>query len=489
MKRVLTILAVLLLPLSVWAMTPIADSDLSNVTGQAGVNINANVTMDINIGTMAWGDADGIKGVYNPQDVNNLTTGGGYVGVSNFAITNLTIKARTEGNDNYNGYSTLFLKPITIDVATVNPTGSAIQVTTDGLITENMAPGTTFVRFGLGALQINMDAMSFDVGLGPRLTGEGATVGTTAIPTTQNGLLTQNLGQVSLGAMAMYINPWSYVDIFSAAGSGATLNTALSGVDFAVNVTIDKFTMSYMSWGDTDGLAGGNIYTNTSNGTTTTTWIGSNGVGAGYVGLSSFMINGPIWINGQVQIDVTNVTSGVYAALPLYMNTLLGQANALVAGLVGAAWAPAQVSNMFGAGYNGLYAGMLLAYLHATGNDALSAVYMNGLGANGTPTLAGLEASLIAQGVSAANVQADVTAALTAGAASYNPAIGTPTAVVHFSFPENFIVDIQGAISANVAVDSTMSLNSTNVGTLGDIYLQGLKFTVLKSSWVDIWAH
>ena len=45
MKRLLTILTILLLPLSVWAMTPVNDSDLSNVTGQAGVNINADLTM------------------------------------------------------------------------------------------------------------------------------------------------------------------------------------------------------------------------------------------------------------------------------------------------------------------------------------------------------------------------------------------------------------------------------------------------------------
>ena len=60
MKRVLTILAILLLPLSVWAMTPVTDSDLSNVTGQAGVSINQDVMMNIHMDVMAWGDADGL---------------------------------------------------------------------------------------------------------------------------------------------------------------------------------------------------------------------------------------------------------------------------------------------------------------------------------------------------------------------------------------------------------------------------------------------
>ena len=66
MKRVLTFLAIMLLPLSVWAMTPVTDSDLADVTGQAGVSINADLTMDINIGTMAWGDGDGISAYWSP---------------------------------------------------------------------------------------------------------------------------------------------------------------------------------------------------------------------------------------------------------------------------------------------------------------------------------------------------------------------------------------------------------------------------------------
>jgi len=190
MKRVLTILAILLLPLSVWAMTPVSDSDLSNVTGQAGVNINANLTMDINIGTMAWGDQDGSTGVYNPWTTVNA---GGYIGMVGFNITNLTIKARTSG-ETYNSYSTLMLKPITIDVATG---------------TKNGVANVTFVRFGLGALQINMDALGFDVSLGGRV-GAGETAGTNAV------VLGQNLGAVALGNMAVYISPWSFVDIYSA---------------------------------------------------------------------------------------------------------------------------------------------------------------------------------------------------------------------------------------------------------------------------------
>ena len=124
MKRVLAILVIMLLPLSVWAMTPVADTDLSDITGQAGVNINANLTMNISIGTMAWGDADGINSAtqglgYSSMGGNfswlaNGSTSGGYIGVSNFNLTNLTIKART--GDTFDGYSSATgLKPEDLD--------------------------------------------------------------------------------------------------------------------------------------------------------------------------------------------------------------------------------------------------------------------------------------------------------------------------------------------------------------------------------------
>jgi hypothetical protein len=483
MKRVLTILAILLLPLSVWAMTPIADSDLSNVTGQAGVNINANVTMDIAIGTMAWGDADGLTGVYDPWDVNGLTTAGGYVGMSNFNIYNLSIKARTESTDSYNGYNTLFLKPITIDVATANAAITVNQGGTYGL-TESMATGTTFVRFGLGALQINMDAMSFDVGLGPRPEGTAATVGTTAVTT----LLTQNLGQVSLGAMAMYINPFSYVDIFSAAGApGGALSAAggdASGVDFAVNVTIDKFSMNYMSWGDTDGLVGGNIYTNTTNSGGGTTWIGSSGVAAGYVGLSSFLINGPIAINGQVQIDVTNVSSGVYAQLPTFVGGLVTSLNTYGGGN---AVAKAITNGLFASGYSGVDLGIIAAYVYSNTGGATNPIglYVQYVEGGGTQNFGVWMAANYPAYLSTAFEQLALGWALTGEGTS----AATPTAVVHISFPTNFIFNIEGAISANVALAGSADLTTTNPSVLGDIYLSGLKFTVHQSSWVDIWAH
>lgn len=260
MKRVLTFLAIMLLPLSVMAMTPVTDSDLADVTGQAGVNINADLTMNIGIGTMAWGDNDGITGQANPW---TTTAAGGYVGVTGFNITNLVIKARE--TDTYGaGYPTPdghyhavahILKPITIDVAT-DP---------------GMYGGNTFVRFGLGSLQITMGALDFGVELGPD-TGLG-----------------QVMGVVSVGAMGVYFNPLSYVDIYAQTDCG---------VGITMHVIVDQFNMSYISWGDTDGQA----------------LVGSGGIpwmseaGAGYVGLANLSVGGPIVVAGTVFIDVNTTT-------------------------------------------------------------------------------------------------------------------------------------------------------------------------------------
>ena len=253
MKRVLTFLAIMLLPLSVMAMTPVSDQTLSDVTGQAGVNINADLTMNINIGTMAWGDADGIRGfeadglLYSPWGTMNT---GGYVGVTEFNITNLRIKARE--TDTYNGWNSYTgLKPITIDVATAEKAGVA---------------DVTFVRFGLGSLQISMDAMSFNVALG----------------TDPAAGLDQVMGVVSIGDMAIYINPRSYVDIYAHAGCGVNLE---------FNIIVDEFQLDYVSWGDTDGLTGGNPGVAGGVGY----WIGATNA-AGYVGLDNLRIGGPITV-------------------------------------------------------------------------------------------------------------------------------------------------------------------------------------------------
>jgi len=429
MKRVLTILAILLLPLSVWAMTPVTDSDLSNVTGQAGVNINADLTMNISIGTMAWGDNDGVYGVYMPWATQS---NGGYIGITGFNINNLKVRARTDITDSYNSYNTLLLKPITIDVATSN--GSAQTAGGAGTI----ANGTTYVRFGLGALQINMDALQFDVALGSH-----AATGYIGVSPTLN----QNLGVVSIGGMGIYINPWSYVDIYNSHGAGT------SGVTFAFNVIIDRFTMDYMSWGDHDGVINGTGSLN--NPTANFKWIGTVN-SAGYVGLNNFKMGNDtspaITITGAVAIDVlsqgTTATNSVYASLPTIMDEFK--------------------TYMKAHGLNPTSEAQVAYALHSAGMDPASGV-------------AGIPINTILSEIN-----------------SLTGVAGTPAAysMVHISFPVDFDMTVN-SMWADVQLASTFNLGGTvsgggaasGVGELGDIYISGMHLNIKTGSWVDIWAH
>ncbi len=266
MKRISILLILLIMPLSVWAMTPVSDADLSTVTGQAGVNINADLTMNVCIGTMAWGDEDGLT-TDGSWPTWVTTDDGGYVGVKDFNITYLRIKARE--NDTYTGYNTNQLKPITIDVAN-DPT---------------LYSGRTFVRLGLGSLQISMDELHMTVALDPH--------------TGFDGTLAEEMGSVNIGDLALYIAPQSFVDIYSHSGQGVNITMA---------VRFDRVFMDYISWGDSDGLPAGNT------GTGGCVWMAGGGnSGAGYIGLSNIRT---VWVYvaGTVAIDVNTTTAGIYAA-------------------------------------------------------------------------------------------------------------------------------------------------------------------------------
>jgi len=60
MKSALLFFIIFLLPFSTWAMTPLTDSELSEVSGQAGVSIMFDIAMNIHFDVIAWGDSDGL---------------------------------------------------------------------------------------------------------------------------------------------------------------------------------------------------------------------------------------------------------------------------------------------------------------------------------------------------------------------------------------------------------------------------------------------
>jgi hypothetical protein len=421
MKRVLTILAILLLPLSVWAMTPVNDSDLSNVTGQAGVNINADITMNMTIGVMAWGDSDGITGVYMPWAT---AATGGYIGMSGFNITNLRIRARYETSDNYNSYSTTLLKPITIDVATA-PVGGYATAGGNGTI----LAGTSFVRFGLGALHISMAALSFDVSLGTHAAANyiGATP-----------LINQDLGSVNIGGLEMFISPWSYVDIYNSKASPSTTQ----GVTFGFNFILDRLAIPYMSWGDADGLGVGVSSGAGLGAAPGFKWI-SSGNTAGYIGLNNFTIGDAtapaVVVTGAVAIDILTDGSALstYAALPPLMSYLK--------------------SAMKISGLNPTSYAQVCAFIAAQGIPT------------GTPLYVLLAAHTLSPvPVSVVHISFPVNFDMTV---------------------QKMWADVQIASTANLGGQVAGGGANPGVGELGDIYISGLHLQITSGSWVDIWAH
>ena len=100
MKKIFAIFAlaaILMVPMSVLALTTVSDSDLSAVTGQSGVSINLDVTVSLTANVIAWGDTDGIQNIQgygdNMQgDAAYNTTG--YIGLDTVSIQGLRLRMR-----------------------------------------------------------------------------------------------------------------------------------------------------------------------------------------------------------------------------------------------------------------------------------------------------------------------------------------------------------------------------------------------------------
>ena len=122
--------------------------------------------------------------------------------------------------------------PLTIDVAT----GTAAV--------PFYGEGVTFVRIGLGSLQVAMDSMDANVELGPDAgyIGDGNGLAT-GVPN-----LKYQLGSLYLGDLYLRIGGNSYVDIFNARGAGT------QGVTINTNVILKEFSVGVLSWGDADGV-------------------------------------------------------------------------------------------------------------------------------------------------------------------------------------------------------------------------------------------
>lgn len=118
MKKTAAFFTILAFPAVLWAMEPISDSELSDVLGKSGVSIMFDITMNVGIGTIGWGDPDGAVILDGDPDAE---VQGGWVGIDSLTIKNLHIWPRTDflmNTDPASG-TRKDLQPLTIDVITV----------------------------------------------------------------------------------------------------------------------------------------------------------------------------------------------------------------------------------------------------------------------------------------------------------------------------------------------------------------------------------
>lgn len=333
----------MLLPLSVMAMTPISDNAMSKVTGQAGVSMTFDVTMDLTFGALGWGDSDGADALLNTT-INYYTSGdvdnAGWIGIDGMKITNLHIWPRTDytmedgaggdisatptaGADRSGDGGWAQLKWLTIDVATLN--SSTFAAGQFGTTFAGLGKNVTAVRIGVPTLTLTMDDLAGNVVLGGG--SANATIGGIVNGEYYDGhvinapVFDQLLGRFYVGGMNIATGGGELL-IFS--GGSGTLHSGLggtlygSGINIAMtDVKVDYILFDELAWGDIDG-AFDVCATATGVPAHTVHNTGLYGGGAtlsglanpGWVGLANFAIEN-IEIDGVVSIQVGTYSGGV----------------------------------------------------------------------------------------------------------------------------------------------------------------------------------
>ena len=563
--KAIAFIACLMLPLSAMAMSAISDSDLSTMTGQSGVSINMNVDMNLSVATLAWGDSDGVTANNGVNNIGGVAANAGWVGLTALNATGIQVQLRTDlinagtilnnatsayllaGGTAYNpanpalaatgGYNLTQLGTeaaggnakalaVFMDIlpdGTINSIGSGdltmaaaikpltIDVATDTAGTITGVAGLTFVRIGLGSLEISMASMTANVKLS-HTSDLSNTNPAGPLNLQYNGLtpdgnaLDNTMGQIYLGGLDVFINAGSYVDI-SAKG------IATQGVLLGLNVIIDKLNIATLAWGDSDGI-----------GTGTT---------AGWVGLTGLAITN-LTVKGAVTIDVAseagywadngNVTYVAFGLTNLAVG--IGGLNAKVAmggttGTINQVLGSIYLSNLTATingdveimapehgsgviillgglgGLNGLSIavspftvswGEAAGFDSAAGYVGLTNFTITGLTLAGQVTIDVATVDLSVPAQLAATTQAEV---MYAGYATHNVSnsfvhIGLGDGTGNLAGGNNLVVGI-ASLSANVVLDGTAALNSVSKGTLGMISATGIQATM--NGWVDIAAH
>jgi hypothetical protein len=522
-----------------------------------------NVDMNLSVATLAWGDSDGVTANNGVNNIGGVAANAGWVGLTALNATGIQVQLRTDlinagtilnnatsayllaGGTAYNpanpalaatgGYNLTQLGTeaaggnakalaVFMDIlpdGTINSIGSGdltmaaaikpltIDVATDTAGTITGVAGLTFVRIGLGSLEISMASMTANVKLS-HTSDLSNTNPAGPLNLQYNGLtpdgnaLDNTMGQIYLGGLDVFINAGSYVDI-SAKG------IATQGVLLGLNVIIDKLNIATLAWGDSDGI-----------GTGTT---------AGWVGLTGLAITN-LTVKGAVTIDVAseagywadngNVTT--YVAFGLTNLAVgIGGLNAKVAmggttGTINQVLGSIYLSNLTATingdveimapehgsgviillgGLNGLSIavspftvswGEAAGFDSAAGYVGLTNFTITGLTLAGQVTIDVATVDLSVPAQLAATTQAEV---MYAGYATHNVSnsfvhIGLGDGTGNLAGGNNLVVGI-ASLSANVVLDGTAALNSVSKGTLGMISATGIQATM--NGWVDIAAH
>lgn len=346
MKRVLSFVVLMLLPLCLMAMKPVSDSTLSNVTGQSGVSIDIDVAMNITFDALGWGDTDNtgltVGGVTSPA--------GGWIGIDDLEINTLHMWPRTDFSmENNSGvpYATSRggwsdLKLLTIDVVTIPDTTSNPAPFGPNQTTINNAGGVTAVRIGIPTLTITMDSMSGNVVLGPN--GTGTTIGGYVNGGYANGggplnngykpisrpNFNQLMGQFYIGGMNMATGTGGAVlisahgrDSYTSTYADSTTSGPLYGSGVTIdlqNVKIDYLIMNQLAWGDIDGCYDQSSVAashNTDPGLTRDGWVG-----LADLAIRNITINGKMFIDVGTVVDGGGQTVATVADWEDYINTM-----------------------------------------------------------------------------------------------------------------------------------------------------------------------
>lgn len=249
MKRFVIVLAVLmLLPLNAFALQPMSEDNMGQITGQAGVSIAIDdVKIYQNIQSLTYTDLDGttneLADYFDPNPAHNYTdAGAGAVSISNLsmmvninAITEMTAAGPTSPgratsgtytagvfNGTNNSTNALFLaKPLTIDVGEMavlsegltnnDLTMQAAAAASGGAFTYTPLTNTTLagVRIGLPTVEIVQSALTFDVTIGyyevDAATGEIVVDAGTGLPVAAAYNSGASFGRISIGQQTIAV--------------------------------------------------------------------------------------------------------------------------------------------------------------------------------------------------------------------------------------------------------------------------------------------